>query len=495
MRCNYLFSGLALSAFAYAGPVCPRDDAIKNFIYIVPDGYGPASQTMARDFTSLMNGAKADAPVSISLPADELVIGNVRTCSSDSLITDSAASATAFACGVKTNNGVIALDEDGKPVGSILEAAKLDGLKTGLVVTSRITHATPAGYSAHVPDRDLENTIAEHQIGYSHPMGSVVDILMGGGRCHFLPQSDENSCRNDDIDLLSWANDQGFNTLTDLDGFKALNNGSDAKLPYIGLFNDDHMQYELDREPSKEPALHEMVTTALNSLKEATSSSQKGYFLMIEASRIDHAGHANDAAGHLHEVLEYNKVMDLVRSWINNHPDTIMLSAADHECGGLTLNGFNPLPLKDVSSTTTVLEKKFEAYDGDSPADYLKNTILPAYGITNATEDEIEDLVELKGTGKFGMSLGHMLAERAGVHWSTGDHTAVDVTLFGHAAGKRVLELKGEMAGNWDNTQLPGYIEKTLGVDIKDATKELRKNGVDWVPKTTMAKRDHTHKD
>ena len=84
----------------------------------------------------------------------------------------------------------------------------------------------------------MENTIAEQQIGYSHPMGSVVDILMGGGRCHFLPQSDNNSCRTDDIDLLSWANDHGFSTLTDIEGFKGLNNGTGAKLPYIGLFND-----------------------------------------------------------------------------------------------------------------------------------------------------------------------------------------------------------------------------------------------------------------
>lgn len=215
---------------------------------------------------------------------------------------------------------------------------------------------------------------------------------------------------------------------------------------------------------------------------------------MIEASRIDHAGHANDAAGHLHEVLEYNKVMGLVRDWIDQHPDTVMLSAADHECGGLTLNGFNPLPLKDASSTTTVLEEKFGAYDGDSPAAYLKNTILPAYGITNATEDEIEDLVELKGTSEFGMSLGHMLAERAGVNWSSDGHTAVDITLFGHAAGRRVLELKGEMAGNWDNTELPGYIEKTLGVQLEDATKALKKNGADWVPKENKVKRDHLHK-
>lgn len=216
---------------------------------------------------------------------------------------------------------------------------------------------------------------------------------------------------------------------------------------------------------------------------------------MIEASRIDHAGHANDAAAHLHEVLEYNKVMDLVRSWINNHPDTVMLSAADHECGGLTLNRFNPLPLKDATRTTSFLEREFKAYNGDDPATFLRNNILPVYGISNATEKEIENLAKLKGASEFGMTLGHMLAERAGVHWSSGDHTAVDVTLFGHAAGKRILHLKSEMAGNWDNTQLPGYIEKTLGLDVEEATKELRKNGVDWVPRAGVVKRDYTHKD
>ena len=138
---------------------------------------------MARDYVSLLqNGESPKAPVSIQLPADQMVIGNVRTQASNDLITDSAASATAFGCGVKTYNNrkaihslrhtsmltilsAIAVDDDGQPVGSILEAAKMEGFKTGLVVTSTINHATPACYAAHVADRDSYEKIAEPSIG------------------------------------------------------------------------------------------------------------------------------------------------------------------------------------------------------------------------------------------------------------------------------------------------------------------------------------------
>lgn len=132
---------------------------------------------------------------------------------------------------------VLGLDADGLPVGSILEAAHMAGMKTGLVVTSTINHATPAGYSAHVPNRNMYDEIAMHQIGYSHPWGPFVDVLMGGGRCSYIPQEKEGSCREDDVDLFKYAKEQGYNVLTDRKGFDGLKKGSRAKLPYIGLFN------------------------------------------------------------------------------------------------------------------------------------------------------------------------------------------------------------------------------------------------------------------
>ncbi|KAF3037072.1 hypothetical protein E8E12_003424 [Didymella heteroderae] len=467
----------------------------RNFIYIVPDGYGPASQTMARDYVSLLqNGENPKAPVSIQLPADTMVIGNVRTQASDNLITDSAASATAFGCGVKTYNNAIAVDDDGQPVGSILEAAKLEGFKTGLVVTSTINHATPACYAAHVADRDSYEKIAEHEIGYSHPLGPQVDILMGGGRCYFKPKSDPTSCREDDIDLFGYAKEKGYRVMQNRTQFDELKKGTTkaADLPYIGLFNDDQMMYEVDRQqnPQQEPSLLEMVETALNSLDRATKWGFKGYFLMIEASRIDHAGHANDPVGHLHDTIMYNDVMKFVREWIDKHQDTMMLSAADHECGGLTLNGFNPLPLKGASMTTERATELWKNYNGTDKRAYLKNVILPGYGLGDLSEAEVDTIFK---NNKLASDLSTRLSKKAGVNWSTGGHTASDITLFGYGAGWRGGNLRADMAGNWDNTQLPGYIEGVLKVSMKKVTEKLRKAGSAWVGKRDLSGHGHVH--
>ncbi|KAK0373340.1 alkaline phosphatase [Colletotrichum limetticola] len=466
----------------------------KNFIYIVPDGYGPASQTMARDYVSLLkNGQNPKAPVSFQLAADKMVLGNVRTLSSDNLITDSAASGTAFACGVKSYNNAIGVNPAGEPVGSILEAAKLAGMKTGLVVTSTINHATPACYAAHVADRNSYAEIAEHEIGYGHPLGPVADILLGGGRCYFKPASDLTSCRKDEVDLFGFAQENGYHVMQNRSAFDALDKGlGDIRLPYIGLFNDGQMMYEIDRsrQPSQEPSLLEMVETALNSLHRDTHCREEGYFLMIEASRIDHAGHANDPAAHLFDTIHYNEVMGFVRAWIDEHPDTLLMSAADHECGGLTLNGFNPLPLVKVNASTEFLMDVWDAYTGSDKKAFLVGEILPEYGLADATDAEVNTLL---AAGSLSSELGNLLASRAGVHWSTGGHTASDITLYGYGAGENGRTIKGDMAGNWDNTELPKYIEKVLGVDMGQVTELLRANGTGWVGKRDLSRRSDEH--
>ena len=130
---------------------------------------------------------------------DEIFVGTSRTKSYSSLVTDSAAGATAFSCTTKTYNGGVAVTPEVLPCGTVLEAAKAKGMKTGLVVTSRITHATPAAFSAHVRSRNMESEIASQQIG-NNPLGRVVDIMLGGGKCKFLPNTTHSSCRTDDRD-------------------------------------------------------------------------------------------------------------------------------------------------------------------------------------------------------------------------------------------------------------------------------------------------------
>jgi alkaline phosphatase len=388
---------------------------------------------------------------------------------------------------------------DGRPVGSILETAKLAGFKTALVVTSTINHATPAVYSAHVANRDSYEAIAAQQIGYSHPLGSVVDILLGGGRCYFKPQSDPTSCRSDDLDLFGFAREKGYYVMQDRAAFDSYLGGyaTNATLPYIGLFNDDQMMYEIDRSkaPEKEPSLLEMTEAALGSLEQATRNSTKGFFIMIEASRIDHAGHANDAAAHVHDTILYNEVLARVQDWIDTHPDTMLMSAADHECGGLTTNGFDPAPLVDVQHSFEYLETLWEAYNGTYKRGYFTSTILPAAGLADTTDSQIDTLL---GASDLWVQMKTMIADKAGVNWSTGGHTATDVNLHGYAAGKLWREFKGDMAGNHDNTELPKYIEKVLKLNMDETTAKLRAVNGSWIAgpdaakRSTFAKR-HSH--
>ncbi|KAL4959037.1 alkaline phosphatase [Aspergillus stella-maris] len=461
-----LIAGTALVQTAVAASV-----QAKNVIYIVPDGYGPASQNMARDLASLVEtGTTGSNPEIHELPVDNLAIGRVRTHSANNMITDSAASGTAYAAGYKSYNGAISVTPNGQPVGSILEAAKLAGLKTGLVSTTSISDATPAVYAAHVANRGDQPLIAEQELGYSHPLGRMVDLLLGGGRCNFVPSTTQNSCRDDNLDLLAYARDEGFAIATNRTQFNALN----GTLPILGLFSDDSMRYEMDRRIIQdEPSLLEMAEFAVSTLHNATRTQEKGFFVMIEAARIDHAGHDNDPANHAVETHMYNDVVAWAVAWIDAHADsaTILLSAADHETGGLTLNGYDPLPLQNASHSRAYLQVVWDARpNGVDERAFLVSDILPAYGLSGVSGAEVDAIL---GASTIGSGIAALLSDRAGVHWSTGGHTSVDVTLHGYAAGARQDALRADLAGGWDNTELPRYIEEVLGVDMDAVTERL----------------------
>ncbi|EOA84241.1 hypothetical protein ACJQWK_01198 [Exserohilum turcicum] len=458
----------------------------RNFIFVVPDGMGPVSQTLVRTYLSMVNGdSTARAPRIKSLPLDAAVIGNTHTQSANNLVTDSSAAGTALATGHKTNNGVVGLLPDGTPVGSIMEAAKLAGYLTGLVVTSPISHATPASFFSHAATRNSLGKIAEQQIGYSHPLNISVDLMLGGGRCDFQPQNETGSCRTDNIDLFAYAKSKGYYTARDRAGFDALELGLGAiQLPYVGLFKDGDLSYEIDRQQQsphvREPSLSEMTQTALNSLSRATQSTEKGYMMMIEASRIDHSSHAHDAVAHLHDVLEFNKVTEIVMKWIDEHPDTAFLAVADHETGGITIpSGYDPLVLQPGKHSAEYLSDVWSKYNGTDSRAFLVSDILPAYGLAAVSDPEIETLLAAEN---FAQALSDLLNARAKLEWSTGGHTGVDTTLYGYAAGEMGDRLVLDMAGGWDNTDMPKYLAKALGVDMDKVTELLNAQGTAWIP-------------
>jgi alkaline phosphatase len=308
----------------------------RNLIFMVSDGMGPASLSMTRSFRQYGQGL----PIDDILELDRHFIGTSRTRSTSSFVTDSAAGATAFSCGLKSYNGAIAMLPDYTPCGTVLEAAKKAGYMTGLVVTTDITDATPACFAAHAYLRAEEDSIAAQEVG-EHPLGRVVDLMLGGGRCHFLPNSSEGSCRLDDRDITKLAQEEfGWNYVDDRAGFDSLKLGHAVKFPVLGLFAKTDIPYEIDRRHVEDvyPSLDEMTQTALKALDIATKDSDKGFFLMIEGSLIDHAGHGNDPAAQVHEVLAYDKAFATVLKYLNESElDGVVVSTSDHETGGLAV--------------------------------------------------------------------------------------------------------------------------------------------------------------
>ena len=330
----------------------PHTSEKKNLIFMVSDGMGPTSLSLTRSFMQFQNGA----PWSEQLVIDQHMIGQSRTRSSSSLITDSAAGATAFSCASKSYNGAISVTPDHEPCGTVLEAAKKAGYMTGLVVTTRITDATPACFAAHVNMRSEEDRIAEQMVG-DYPLGRVVDLMFGGGRCHFLPNSTDDSCRADNRDVVALAKKNGFNYISDRKAFDDLKAGSGLEFPMLGLFADTDIPYEIDRRNENDiyPSLHEMTEVALAALSKATRDSDKGFFLMVEGSRIDHAGHHNDAAAQVHEVLAYDKAFTTVLEFLNkDKTEGVMVSTSDHETGGLATARRTYLFSKNIPTTLLI---------------------------------------------------------------------------------------------------------------------------------------------
>lgn len=170
---------------------------------------------------------------------------------------------------------------------------------------------------------------------------SVVDIMLGGGRCHFLPNTTDGSCREDDRDITKLAQDSfGWNYIDNREDFDNLNLGDNIKLPLMGLFAEHDIPYEIDRRNMNDvyPSLEEMARTALNALTAATKDSEKGFFLMIEASRIDHAGHGNDPAAQVNEVLAYDRAFATVVEFLDTSAvEGVLVATSDHETGGLAV--------------------------------------------------------------------------------------------------------------------------------------------------------------
>ena len=240
-------------------------------------------------------------------------IGFSKTYSSDNYITDSAAGGTALASGIKTYNGAIGVDPDKKPVPNIREMAEIKGLKTGLVSTSAITHATPASFIAHASSRSSYEDIA------ADFLKTNIDVFIGGGIKNF-------EARKDGKNLSKELKDKGYQVLYNIEDIQKIKSGKLA-----GFTAQEHDAPMPERGEVLVPA----TQTAINLL----SQGNKGFFLMVEGSEIDFLAHENKTPGVVLETLDFDRAIGAALKFAASSGETLIIVTADHETGGMTLNG------------------------------------------------------------------------------------------------------------------------------------------------------------
>lgn len=383
-----------------------------------------------------------------------------------SVVTDSAATSSAWATGRKIVNQSVSQYPDATPLTTVLELAKDRGLATGLITSARITHATPACWWAHIEHRDLEDTIAEQYLE------DGPDILLGGGEEHFLAAD-----REDGRDLFQPFTRKGVQLLRNTDD---LAGATGDRL--LGVFTRSHLAYEIDRrfqsEPS--PSLADLTRKGL----EVLDGSERGFVAQIEAGRIDHANHQNDPGAALWDLLAADEALGIVLDYVDRRPGTLLVFASDHATGGGTVYGRGTGYRGSTPAFETLAQRR-ASYEytqellGERPsADAVRQAARELLGITLSQQDAQTAAAVLAGERELGHRWAHADQPLNGLHqaltstesattlnlnYSTGQHTSgpVPVALYGSGVSTAGI-------GLIDNTDLFALMTRALGISYEN---------------------------
>ena len=564
----FALAGVHVTTQARADASLPSARTPKRLIFFLSDGMGPAHLTLARD-----SGACGD-----TLVLDDHLVGASRTRSTDSLVTDSAAGATAYATGHRTYNHVVGEVPEGadrdvdftgegrgvqngqnatssrrpiRPAGTIVEGAQLAGMRTGVVTTTRVTHATPASFSSHVADRDDENEIALEQV-YSLDL----NVILGGGASRFLGKDafPARSTRDDSRDLMADAEHRGYAIARDAGSLRETvaemvaeessgersRGGNASAAPFakrqfgprvLGLFADSHLAYEIDglagdglagfrngatpsREDFEAPSLVTMLDAALAVLdaRFAEHDNDEGFFLLVEAGRVDHAAHANDAGAVVGEICAYDRAFKRAVEYVASRDDALVVATSDHDTGGVSVGccdvyGTNVAKLVALRRSAEFVANDVVArmlatgdvafWSAGSPthnatvADAVRAIAvasLAAAGRDVSDESDAIGAADLSAIAAAAIEavaagdsathtyegyalqnlLGEVMNRANGVGWTSRAHTGVDVPVFAHGVGAEAFR------GSHDNFRVGQMMIDALGVDPAEGYKTFR---------------------
>ncbi|MNB71054.1 Alkaline phosphatase 4 precursor [compost metagenome] len=410
-----VIAGTAATALLLSGTFAAYDtkqaeaatSKTKNVILFVGDGMGTAQRDAIRLATVGESG---------KLAMDAMPFAGLIHTSSTEPVTDSAASATAYASGIKTYNGAIGVDSNKKSVKTIMEYAKDAGKSTGVVTTSQVTDATGAAFGAHVDDRSKQSDIALQYL-----TKSKLDVILGGGEDFWYPAGEAGKFKDTPAEdpsekskgtqgnLVTKAKQLGYTYVSTKADLKKVKSGK-----LLGLFANEEMfqQNEEGKGDIYNPvvSLSEMTQTAITTL----STNKKGFFLMVEEEGTDEFAHKNNAKMTIKSGQELDKAVQVAKNFASKNPDTLVLVLADHETGGFSIEEVNA---------------DDESGDGISKED-------GPFAIANSKLNFVVD-------------------------WTTSGHTAVDIPVT--ATGRNA----NLFTGIFENTEVFDKLMQSMGLKAK----------------------------
>lgn len=465
-----------VEVLAQSGGGSPRKPA--KIVFLVSDGMSAGVPPMAEAFSWMMRGKGTNWQKLAEDPG--VSQGCFDMASMSSMVTDSAAAASSWGSGRRVMNGVLNEYPDGTKLKTLCRLLQDNGWNTGLVSTARITHATPAGFFASVPFRDLEDLIAEQYL-LDGPM-----VLLGGGRKFFTAEG-----RKSKIDILPDFAARNYRVVMNRRDLLETRSGR-----VLGLFDEDHLPYSLDCQGDEKltgevPTLSEMSETALDAL----AGEGRPFFLMIEAARVDMAAHANDAAGLLWDQLAFDDAIGTVLEFQKQHPDTLVVVSSDHGNANPGENGMGKgynesTPcferLRTFRRTSSWIRNKIEKREKDRElwdAVYVADLVRKASGfmISYSEASALRDAFRKRPVADFSNQqtsfygvLGQILGNYTGVGWTGVTHTS-DWT-------QRLAKGPGQEAFNGliKNTEFFDRVLALSGIDFRNP--EYRVN----VPKVVL---------
>jgi alkaline phosphatase len=445
-----------VATLAAVSTALAQGSAPKNVIIMFADGAAPAQFDFGRHSSHLL---RKQPFVTTDVVLRDGALGLLVTSPLGVYVTDSAAAGSAMSTGVKVLNGAVAMTPDGASPRTVMEAAKAAGKRVGLVTTATVYDATPAAFAVHAKSRRDSQVLVDQLLAFEP------DVVLGGGAEYFLPASAPGGKRKDGKDVVAAFRARGYDVATSPAELAAARG---EKL--LGLFSEDDLDFEIDRDPAKEPTTAEMATAALRTLERGP----QGFVLLVENENVDTAGHHNDAASLMRALWAFDDAVKVALDFQRRNPDTLLLVTGDHETGG-----FSPTyALKDLGNLTDrfypgdehfrMLERitssliRVKEKLGKSPSGEVLDRLVAQHFPGFRLDPDLRTLILAGKTDERNFTylpqnaLGRMVARQTGFYWGTAGHTPEPVLVGAVGPGAELFR------GYQDNTDFGKHLHRLI---------------------------------